>query len=109
MRLREMDVISFARKEHQQVTQLEVRINALRSRDHLKLLISSLISYLVSGENVGEAVILCLIELSTAKYFPLLFMLAQAFQMELHYEIYEVGCNSVRRLTSQGIWQERNA
>lgn len=36
-------------------------------------------------------------------------MLAQAFPMELHYEIYEVGGNSIRRLTSQGIWQELNA
>ena len=56
-----MDVISTARKEHQQVTQFEVRINASRSRDHIKLLIRALISYLVTGENVAEAVLLRLI------------------------------------------------
>lgn len=70
------------------MTKNEVRISAPSSRDHLKPFTRALISYLVAEQYISEAVLWCLIKLSTAKYFPLQFLLAQAFQMELHYEIY---------------------
>jgi putative redox protein len=100
-----MDVISILRKKRQQVTGFEVRVNAPRSPEYPKVFTSALITYIVTGINVGEAAVLRSIELSMTKYCPVQVMLAQAFPMELHYEIYEE-VDGTRRLVSQGIWQE---
>jgi len=100
-----MDVISILRKKRQQVTQFEVRVNAPRSADHPKVFTHALITYIVTGRNVEETAVLRSIELSMTKYCPVQVMLAQAFPMELHYEIHEEEKGG-RRLVSQGIWQE---
>lgn len=100
-----MDVISILRKKRQQVTQFEVRVNAPRSADHPKVFTHALITYIVTGRNVEETAVLRSIELSMTKYCPVQVMLAQAFPMELHYEIHEEE-EGGRRLISQGIWQE---
>jgi putative redox protein len=101
-----MDVISVLRKKRQQVTQFEVRVNAPRSPEHPRVFTSALITYLVTGKKVEEAAVLRSIELSMTKYCPVQSMLAQAFPMEMHYEIYEAEQDGTRRLVSQGIWQE---
>jgi putative redox protein len=101
-----MDVISILRKKRQQVTRFEVRVNAPRSADHPKVFTSALITYVVTGTNVEEAAVLRSIELSMTKYCPVQVMLAYAFPMELHYEIYEEEPDGGRRLISQGIWEE---
>lgn len=101
-----MDVISILRKKRQLVTQFEVRVNAPRSADHPKVFTSALITYVVTGTNVEEAAVLRSIELSMTKYCPVQVMLAYAFPMELHYEIYEEEPDGGRRLISQGIWEE---
>jgi putative redox protein len=101
-----MDVISILRKKRQQVTQLEVRVNAPRSAEHPNVFIRALITYIVTGLNVDEAAVLRAIELSMTKYCPVQVMLSQAFPMELHYEIYEDEPAGTRRLVSQGIWEE---
>lgn len=67
---------------------------------------SALITYLVIRKNVDEEAILRLIELSPAKKWPVQFMLAQAFPMELYYAVYEDDDNRSQRLTSQSIWQQ---
>lgn len=101
-----MDVISILRKKRQHITQFEVKVNAPRSPEHPKVFTRALITYFVTGRNVEEAAVLRSIELSITKYCPVQFMLAQAFPMELLYEIYEDEGNGNRRLTSQGVWQE---
>jgi putative redox protein len=101
-----MDVISILRKKRQQVTQFEVRVEAPRSPEYPKVFTSARITYIVTGSNVEEAALLRSIELSATRYCPAQFMLAQAFPMELYYEIYEEEGNGKRRLTSQGFWQE---
>jgi len=101
-----MDVISLLRKKRQQVMQFEVRVDAPRSADYPKVFTSASITYIVTGKNIDESAVLRAIELSATKYCPVQFMLAQAFPMELRYEIYEEEGNGSRRLTSQGIWQE---
>ncbi|MGB8981947.1 MAG: OsmC family protein, partial [Anaerolineales bacterium] len=101
-----MEVVSILQKTRQQVTQFEVRVEAPRSEDHPRVFTSALITYLVTGKNVEESSVLRAIELSATKYCPAQFMLAQAFPMDLRYEIYEDEGNGNRRLTSQGIWQE---
>lgn len=100
-----MDVLSILRKKRQQVTKFEVRVNAPRSPEHPKVFTSARITYIVTGNHVEEAAVLRSIELSMTKYCPVQVMLAQAFPMELHYEIYEEQ-NGTQRLVSQGIWQE---
>lgn len=101
-----MDVLSILRKKRQEVTQFEVRVNAPRSPEYPKVFTSALITYIVSGKNVDEAAVLRSIELSVTKYCPVHFMLAQAFPIESHYQIYEDQRDGTRRLVSQGIWQE---
>jgi putative redox protein len=101
-----MDVISILRKKRQQVSQFEVRVNAPRSAEHPKVFTGALITYLVTGTNIDEAAVVRSIELSMTKYCPVQVMLSQAFPMELHYEIYEDEPDGMRRLVSQGIWQE---
>jgi len=101
-----MDVISVLQKKRQKVTQFEVRVNAPRSADHPKVFTRALITYVVTGTDVDETAVLRSIELSILKYCPVQVMLAQAFPMELHYEIYEDAGNGDRQLTFQGMWQE---
>ena len=101
-----MDVISILRKKRQQVTHFEVKINAPRSHEYPKVFTSAQITFVVVGTNVEEAAVLRAIELSVTKYCPVHFMLAQAFPIEVQYEIYEDEPDGTRRLASQGIWQE---
>jgi len=101
-----MDVISVLQKKRQRVTQFEVRVNAPRSADHPKVFTRALITYVVTGTNVDEMAVLRSIELSILKYCPVQVMLAQAFPMELHYEIYEEEGNGDRQLMFQGMWEE---
>jgi putative redox protein len=101
-----MDVISILRKKRQQVTGFEVRINAPRSAEHPKVFTRAQITYVVTGRSVEEVAVLRSIELSMTKYCPVQVMLAQAFPMELHYEIYEEESYGIRRLIAQGIWEE---
>lgn len=101
-----MDVLSILRKKRQQITEFEVKVNAPRSPDYPKVFTSALITYIVAGKNVEEAAVLRSIELSVTKYCPVQFMLAQAFPMEMRYEIYEEEGDGRRRLTFQGIWEE---
>jgi putative redox protein len=101
-----MDVISILRKKRQQVTQFEVRVNAPRSAEHPKVFTRALITYIVTGTSVDEAAVIRSIELSMTKYCPVQVMLSQAFPMEAHYEIYEDEPEGMRRLVSQGMWQE---
>lgn len=60
------------------------------------------LTYVVTGRQVEAAALLRSMELSATKYCPAHFMLAQAFPIELRYEIYEEGDGN-RRLISQGI------
>jgi putative redox protein len=81
-------------------------VNAPRSADHPKVFTRALITYVVTGSSVEEAAVLRSIELSMTKYCPVQLMLAYAFPMELHYEIYENEQGGIPRLVAQGIWQE---
>lgn len=101
-----MDVISILRKKRQHVTAFEVKVDAPRSPEHPKVFTSARITYTVVGRNVSEEAVLRSIELSATKYCPAQFMLAQAFPMELYYEIYEAEGDGTRRLTFEGFWQE---
>jgi len=100
-----MDVLSILRKKRQQVTGFEVCVNAPRSAQPPHVFTSALVTYIVTGHKVDEVAVLRSIELSMTKYCPVQVMLAQAFPMELHYEIYEDLGEGNRRLAVQGMWQ----
>jgi putative redox protein len=99
-----MDVLSILRKKRQEVTRFEVRVDAPRSPEHPKVFTRAQLTYVVTGRQVAAAAVLRSMELSATKYCPAHFMLAQAFPIELYYEIYEEGDDD-RRLIAQGIWQ----
>jgi putative redox protein len=101
-----IDVLSILRKKRQQITGLEVRVNAPRSHEYPKVFTSARLTYIVTGRNVDETALVRSIELSVSKYCPVHFMLGQAFPIESHYEIYEDEGEGNRRLVSQGIWRE---
>jgi putative redox protein len=101
-----MDIISILKKKRQDVTQFNVKVDAPRSHEYPKVFTSAVITYIVSGKNVNEAAVLRAIELTATKYCPAQIMLAQAFPMDLHYEIYEDEGDGNQTLTQQGIWQE---
>ena len=100
-----MDVLSILQKKRQQVTQLEVKVDAPRSTDYPQVFTRAAITYIVTGSNVHEEAVLRSIELAATKYCPAQIMLEQAFPMDLHYEIYEDEADGMKRLTYQGIWQ----
>lgn len=101
-----MDVLSILRKKRQRVTNFEVRVHAPRSHDYPKVFTNAIITYMVTGNEIDKAAVLRSIELAATKYCPAQFMLAQAFPMELRYEIYETEENGDRRLAFEGIWQQ---
>jgi putative redox protein len=101
-----MDVLSILQKKRQHVTKFDVKVDAPRSLEHPKVFTSARITYVLVGRNMDEAAVRRAIELSATKYCPAQFMLAQAFPMELRYEIYEEEINAEPRLVSQSIWQE---
>ena len=100
-----MDVLSILQKKRQQVTQFEVRVDAPRSADYPQVFTNAVITYIVTGTNVAETAVLRSMELAATKYCPAQIMLARAFPMNLHYEIYEDEPDGNKRLTYQGVWQ----
>jgi putative redox protein len=101
-----MDVVSILKKKRQQITGFEVKVNAPRSHEYPKVFTSAQVTFIVTGRNIDETALSRAIELSVTKYCPAHFMLAQAFPIELLYEIYEEEQDGPRRLVSQGIWRE---
>lgn len=101
-----MDVLSILQKKRQQVTKFEVQVDAPRSPEYPKVFTSALITYVLTGKHIEESALLRAIELSATKYCPAQYMLAQAFPMDLRYEIYEEQDYGDPRLVSQGVWQE---
>ncbi len=101
-----MDVISILQKKRQTITHFDVTVDAPRAEEHPKVFTSAVITYTVTGSNVEENALLRAIELSATRYCPAQSMLAQAFPIDLRYEIYEEDANGEKRLTCQGAWQE---
>lgn len=104
-----MDVLSILKKKRQNVTQFEVTVDAPRSPEYPMVFTRAVITYLVTGRHVDEVAVLRSIELAATKYCPAQIMLAQAFPMDLRYEIYEDDGNGDKLLTHQGQWQAVSA
>jgi putative redox protein len=100
-----MDVISILQKKQQKVTSFDVHVDASRAPEPPKVFTNAVITYVVTGSNVGENALLRAIELSVTRYCPVHAMLSQVFPIDVRYEIYEEE-NGEKRLTYQGAWQE---
>lgn len=101
-----MDIISIMRKKQQKVTRFDVQVDAPRASEPPKVFTSAVLTYIVTGLEVQEDALLRAIELSVTRYCPVHAMLAQAFPIDVRYEIYEDESNGEKRLTYQGTWQE---
>lgn len=101
-----MDVIAILQKKRQQVTQFDVRVDAVNAQEHPKVFTSALITYSVTGKDIEASAVLRAIELSATKYCPAQFMFRQVFPIDLQYEIYEDEGDAGKRLVLQGVWQE---
>ena len=96
-----MDVISILRKKRQDVTDFEVRVDALRADEHPKVFTSATIEYLVTGHNVDEKAVVRAIELTSERYCPAQAMLGQIMPIDLHYQIFEEATGG-KRLVVEG-------
>ena len=96
-----MDVISILRKKRQDLTDFEVRVDALRADEHPKVFTSATIEYLVTGHNVDEKAVVRAIELTSERYCPAQAMLGQIMPIDLHYQIFEEATGG-KRLVVEG-------
>jgi len=100
-----MDVISILKKKREQLNDFKVVVNAPRSPEFPKVMISADITYIVKGKNISEASVRRAIELTATKYCPAQIMLAQVFPMTLKYQIYEIENEGAEKLVKEGTWE----
>lgn len=84
-----MDVISVLRKKKQEVTGLEVKLEAQQSDEHPHVFTHITVKYIVRGHNVDEKAVARSIELSVTKYCPAQAMFTKTATIENTYEILE--------------------
>jgi putative redox protein len=97
-----MDVISILNKKHQEVHTFEVLAHAERTTDFPKVFTETMIDYIVTGRDIDEQAVIRSMELSVAKYCPVLAMLSRAFPIDFRYHIYD-GKNN--ELVREGTWK----
>ncbi|NOZ05920.1 MAG: OsmC family protein [Chloroflexi bacterium] len=85
-----MDVISILRKKRQDVTGLQVRVEAERAPDHPKVYTDIVLEFIVQGHDVDERAVARAIELSQTKYCSASGMLGKVAQISAQYRIEEV-------------------
>ena len=72
-----MDVISILQKKKQQVSDFEVRVNAVRQEEHPKVFTDIDLEYVVSGKEIDPKAVERAVHLSEEKYCPAQAMLGQ--------------------------------
>ena len=89
-----MDVISILRKKRQDVTALEVVLDADQAESHPHVFTTIRIKYIVHGHLVDPRAVERSMELSETKYCPAQAMLSKAAKIELSYEIIDEALTS---------------
>jgi len=82
-----MDVISILRKKRQDVTNLEVQLDAEQANDHPHVFTHINIHYVVHGRDVSAKAVERAIELSETKYCPAQAMMDKVATIEHTYEL----------------------
>lgn len=84
-----MDVISILRKKRQDVTGLQVRVEAERAQEHPKIYTDIVLEFIVQGHGVAEGAVARAIDLSETKYCSASGMLSKAARITTRYRIEE--------------------
>lgn len=84
-----MDVISILRKKRQDVTGLEIVLDAEQAESHPHIFTNIRIKYIVHGHLVDPVAVERAIALSETKYCPAQAMFSKIVKIELSYEIIE--------------------
>jgi len=84
-----MDVISILRKKRQDITNLEIKLDANQADDHPHVFTDITVRYIVHGHDVSAKAVERAIELSETKYCPAQAMLGEVTTIKHTYEIVE--------------------
>lgn len=84
-----MDVLSILRKKRQDVTGLEVHLDARQADEHPRVFTHININYTIRGRGIRSGAVERAIDLSESKYCPVQAMLAKSLSIEHSYEILE--------------------
>lgn len=84
-----MDVLSILRKKRQEVTGLEIELEAEQAADHPHVFTNILVKYIVHGKQINSAAVDRAIELSVTKYCPAQKMFESVTTINHTYEIIE--------------------
>jgi putative redox protein len=82
-----MDVVSILRKKRQDVTGLEIKLDAKQTKGHPHVFTRITIHYVIRGNNVDPKAVARSIELSETKYCPARAILGATAEIEHTYEI----------------------
>ena len=82
-----MDVILILKKQRQEVTGLEVKVQAERAAEHPKIFTAVELEYIVRGRDIKEAGLERAIELSETRYCSAQAMLAKVVPIRHKYRI----------------------
>lgn len=82
-----MDVVHILRRKRQQVTDLQVQVEAERADDHPKVYTSIKLKYVVRGHDLSEKAVVDSIELSEKKYCSASAMLGKTAEIDYTYQI----------------------
>ena len=84
-----MDVLSILRKKRQEVTGLEIKLEAEQAEEHPHVFTNILVKYIVHGKQINSAAVDRAIELSVTKYCPAQKMFESVATINHTYEIIE--------------------
>jgi putative redox protein len=84
-----MDVVHILRRRRQQVTDVQVKVEAERADEHPRVYTQIKLEYIVRGHNLTEKAVVDSIELSEKKYCSASAMLSKTAEMSYSYQIIE--------------------
>jgi putative redox protein len=82
-----MDVVHILRRKRQQVTDVQVKVEAERADEHPRVYNEIKLEYIVRGHKLSEKAVVDSIELSEKKYCSASAMLAKSAEMSYSYQI----------------------
>ncbi len=82
-----MDVVHILKRKRQQVTDLQVQVEAERADDHPRVYTTITLKYIVCGHNLSEKAVVDSIELSEKKYCSASAMLGKTAEINYTYQI----------------------
>ena len=85
-----MDVLSLLRKQHQQVTDYEVRVTGVRATEHPKVFVEIAVEHIVTGYHIQPEAVARAIQLSKEMYCGAGAMLGKVAHLTHTYQLVEL-------------------